>query len=50
MIIGVHVGITSAYGVDVFKNVVDISVLISVIGVYDGHVHDDVGVFNKVVI
>lgn len=49
MIVGVCARITSVYGVDVFNNVVDTSVLISVIGVYDGHAHD-VGVFNKVVI
>ncbi len=49
MIVGVFARITSVYGVDVFSNVVDTNVLISVIGVYDGHAHD-VGVFNKVVI
>jgi hypothetical protein len=49
VIVGVCVGITNMYGVDVVNNVVDTSVFISVIGVYDGHAHD-VGVFNKVVI
>jgi len=49
VIVGVCARITSVYGVDVFNNVVDTSVLISVIGVYDGHAHD-VGVFNKVFI
>jgi hypothetical protein len=49
VIVGVHARITSVYGVDVFNNVVDTSVLISVIGVYDGHAHD-VDVFDKVII
>jgi len=49
VIVGVFARIISVYGVDVFSNVVDTNVLISVIGVYDGHAHD-VGVFNKVVI
>jgi hypothetical protein len=49
VIVGVHARIISVYGVDVFNNVVDTSVLMSVIGVCDGHAHD-VGVFNKVVI